>query len=348
MTPEVSIIIPVYNVENYIHQCIKSILSQKDVNFEIIAVDDGSPDNCPAILDNYASKDPRIHVIHQPNGGVSRARNKGLESAAGKWCYFVDSDDWLIKDGLAKALKFADQSDADVVFVDCKECYESGNKKRIRLFSQPFNTADPKTIEDIQASILCHKMSPYFSPGADNAYPAPWRKLVRTGLIRDNNIEFDPYVGGVYDDGLFTLEILEAARRVAYNADCLYNYRILATSIVHTNSKGRIEKFEKNCTRVEDFIKRNGKVQKFTDAEYARRIAYLSSMLATSFSAKGMMDRKEYLSIIGRSPWREAIKGVDPGLLENKHRYTYLCLKSKNTVGLKVYGRLKNFKKKRK
>ena len=287
-------------------------------------------------------------MIHQPNGGVSRARNKGLESAAGKWCYFVDSDDWLIKDGLAKALKFADESDADVVFVDCKECYESGNKKRIRLFSQPFNTADPKTIEDIQASILCHKMSPYFSPGADNAYPAPWSKLVRTGLIRDNNIEFDPYVGGVYDDGLFTLEILEAARRVAYNADCLYNYRILATSIVHTNSKGRIEKFEKNCTRVEDFIKRNGKVQKFTDAEYARRIAYLSSMLATSFSAKGMMDRKEYLSIIGRSPWREAIKGVDPGLLENKHRYTYLCLKSKNTVGLKVYGRLKNFKKKRK
>ena len=348
MTPEVSIIIPVYNVEKYIHQCMKSILAQKDVDFEIIAVDDGSPDNCPAILDEYAKKDPRIHVIHQENGGVSRARNKGLESAGGKWCYFVDSDDWLVKDGLSKALKFADESGADVVFVDCRECYASGNKKRIRLFSQPFNTADPQTIEDIQASILCHKMSPYFSPGADNAYPAPWSKLVRTALIRDNNIQFDPYVGGVYDDGLFTLEILEAAGRVAYNADCLYNYRILDTSIVHANSKGKIEKFEKNCARVDDFLGRYGKARKFTDAEYARRIAYLSSMLATSFSAKGMMDRKEYLSILGRSPWKEAIEGVDPGLLEGKHKFTYLCLKSKSTAGLKIYGRLKNFKKKRK
>ena len=347
MTPEVSIVIPVYNVEKYIHQCFKSILAQKDVGFEIIAVDDGSPDNCPAILDEYARRDKRIHVIHQENGGVSKARNEGLKSASGKWCYLVDSDDWLVKDQLFKAVAFANDSDADVVFVDCKERYDSGSSKRLRLFSQQFVTEDPETIEDIQASILCHKMSPYFSPGADSAYPAPWSKLIRTSLIRDNGIEFDPYVGGVYDDGLFTLEILEAAKKVAYSGICLYNYRILSTSMVHTNNKGKIEKFEKNCTRVSDFISRNQKGQKFIEAEYARRVAYLSSMLADSFGAKGMMSRKEFLEIARRSPWKEAIKCVNPRLLERKHQFTLACLKFHCTTGMRLYGCLKGIKSSR-
>lgn len=91
----VSIIVPVYNVEKYIHQCVDSIINQTYKNIEIILVDDGSPDNCGKICDEYAQKDNRVKVIHKENGGLSDARNYGIDVATGDWLMFVDSDDWL-------------------------------------------------------------------------------------------------------------------------------------------------------------------------------------------------------------------------------------------------------------
>ena len=92
--PVISIIVPVYNVEQYLRRCVDSILAQTFTDFECILIDDGSPDNCPAICDEYAERDNRIIVIHQKNAGVSAARNAGLDLARGEWIGFVDSDDW--------------------------------------------------------------------------------------------------------------------------------------------------------------------------------------------------------------------------------------------------------------
>ena len=91
----VSVIVPIYNVEKYLEKCIESIVNQTYKNLEIILVDDGSPDNCPAICDEWAQKDSRIKVIHKKNGGLSSARNAGLEVSNGEYISFVDSDDWL-------------------------------------------------------------------------------------------------------------------------------------------------------------------------------------------------------------------------------------------------------------
>ena len=97
--PEVSVIVPVYKVEKYIHRCVDSILGQTFTDFELILVDDGSPDSCPAICDEYATKDSRVHVIHQKNGGLSAARNAGIDwvfdNSASQWLTFIDSDDWV-------------------------------------------------------------------------------------------------------------------------------------------------------------------------------------------------------------------------------------------------------------
>ena len=97
--PTISVIVPVYKVEKYIHRCVDSILGQTFTDFELILVDDGSPDNCPAICDEYAAKDSRIHVIHQANGGLSAARNAGIDwafaNSDSEWLTFVDSDDWV-------------------------------------------------------------------------------------------------------------------------------------------------------------------------------------------------------------------------------------------------------------
>ena len=98
MEEKISVIIPVYNVEPYLRKCLDSVINQTYRNLEIIIVDDGSPDNCGAICDEYAARDDRVIVIHKKNGGVSAARNDGIRIASGKWITFVDPDDWCEPD----------------------------------------------------------------------------------------------------------------------------------------------------------------------------------------------------------------------------------------------------------
>ena len=113
-SPLISIIVPVYDVEPYLRKCIDSILIQSYRDLEIILVDDGSPDNCGAICDEYAEKDKRIKVIHKKNGGLSDARNAGLDIATGEYIGFVDSDDWVMPDMYEYLYKAVKEYDADM------------------------------------------------------------------------------------------------------------------------------------------------------------------------------------------------------------------------------------------
>lgn len=115
MSPVISIIVPVYKADKFLKRCVDSILAQTFTDFECILIDDGSPDSSPAICDEYAKKDPRVKVIHQKNGGVSAARNAGLDAALGEWIGFVDSDDWIEKDTYEVALNAAVEQNADIV-----------------------------------------------------------------------------------------------------------------------------------------------------------------------------------------------------------------------------------------
>ncbi|MDR2580371.1 MAG: glycosyltransferase [Fibromonadaceae bacterium] len=115
MHPLISVIVPVYNVERYIHKCVNSILAQTYTNLEIILVDDGSPDNCGKICDEYATNNPKIKVIHKENGGLSDARNAGLDIAKGELICFVDSDDWCEKDMLQIAFEAMENSKCDII-----------------------------------------------------------------------------------------------------------------------------------------------------------------------------------------------------------------------------------------
>ena len=114
----VSIIVPIYNIEGYIRECIDSILAQTYSDFELILVDDGSPDNCGRICDEYAEKDVRIKVIHKENGGLTSARNAGLSVAKGDWIMHVDGDDWIEPDMIESLIEAANATEADLVFGD--------------------------------------------------------------------------------------------------------------------------------------------------------------------------------------------------------------------------------------
>ena len=113
--PKVSVVIPVYKVEAYLKRCVDSVLAQTLQDLQIILVDDGSPDNCPRMCDDYARQDSRIRVIHKENGGLASARNAGMKIATGKWLFFLDSDDWLEPDGLESLCNVGEQHQVDFV-----------------------------------------------------------------------------------------------------------------------------------------------------------------------------------------------------------------------------------------
>ena len=124
--PLLSIIVPVYKVENYLPKCIDSILAQTFTDFELILVDDGSPDDCPALCDAAAEKDARVRVIHQKNGGLSAARNAGLDAARGAWIGFVDSDDYIAPEMYETLYKAVQSTGADLALCDYAEVDEAG------------------------------------------------------------------------------------------------------------------------------------------------------------------------------------------------------------------------------
>ena len=125
-TPLISVIVPVYNVEKYLRKCVDSIVNQTYKNLEIILVDDGSPDNCGKICDEFAEMDNRVMVIHKENGGLSSARNAGLDIATGEYITFVDSDDYIENDTYEKVVVAINKFDSDLIFFREKSVDESG------------------------------------------------------------------------------------------------------------------------------------------------------------------------------------------------------------------------------
>ena len=160
--PLISIIVPIYKVEKYLPACINSILAQTYENFELILVDDGSPDNCGKICDQYATIDNRVKVIHKPNGGVSSARNKGLEFSRGEFIAFIDADDYI-----------------DTTYIEHLIQYDS--------FDLVTNSEQNSTIEFIENDIQ-HYVDTY---GRSLYGTSPWGKIYNKNIITEHNLKFD-------------------------------------------------------------------------------------------------------------------------------------------------------------
>ena len=173
--PKISVIIPVYKVERYLDACVASVAGQTYADLEIILVDDGSPDNCPALCDVWAKKDARIKVIHRPNGGLSAARNSGLDIAAGEFIAFVDSDDKLEPQTLERALTAQQNTGADIVLFDYL-CTDENDR--------PLPEQNPagRQEETLTPPQFWQK---YFTSGdACTYYVVAWNKLYKGGLFR--------------------------------------------------------------------------------------------------------------------------------------------------------------------
>lgn len=205
----VSVIVPVYNVEKYLEKCICSLLSQTYSNLEIILVDDGSPDACPQICDSYASKDARIKVIHKKNGGLSDARNAGIEAASGDYIAFVDSDDYIAPQMIQTLLQYAIDKEADISVCNYYKVFENGEKLYQPKTVQEKVMTNLEAMEDIfTASNLCEVIT--------------WNKLYAAHLFKDTEIRFP--VGKIHEDNFTTYKLFYAAEKVVYVDIPLYYY----------------------------------------------------------------------------------------------------------------------------
>lgn len=211
--PKVSIIVPIYKVEEYLPQCIDSLINQTYQNLEIILVDDGSPDNSGLICDEYAEKDSRIKVIHKENGGVGSARNQGINCAVGEYIYFVDADDFIESDLIDNCIKVIHDKLPDIIIFGYNKVDKNGiNKKPI---VPPAYTVDNLSKEkESLAEIFC-----------SGTGLAVWDKLIKTKLIKENNILFDNKKRG--EDFAFIVKCLKHTNTLVSIPKAMYNYRIL-------------------------------------------------------------------------------------------------------------------------
>jgi len=214
MQDKISVIIPIYNVEKYLHRCVDSVLSQTYTNMEIILVNDGSPDNCPQICDDYALKDKRVQVIHQKNAGVSAARNAGLNLAQGEWVTFIDSDDWVDPYMYEKMLQAAIETKKTIVFCNFNFYFSETNQKK------HMQSELPEIIEKNQS--IAYALDPYYRFFCGGVCCVLFHRSL-FGNENGSSIRFDSSIH-VEEDVLVLTQTLNKADGVAYVFDALYYY----------------------------------------------------------------------------------------------------------------------------
>ena len=221
--PLLSIIVPVYNVEKYLPRCLDSILAQTFTNIEVIAVNDGSPDNCGKILDEYAQKDKRIKVIHKENGGVSSARNTGLDMATGTYIGFVDPDDYINADMYEYMYKKAVEGDYDIVQCGCAVVNEASKcVKKLACDKEKEYTKTDDMLCDFFECIIINSVC---------------NKIFKHDVIL--NVRFATELR-IAEDGMYVHECLLKSNQIAVTSRCCYNYYILNSSVTHSQVSEKV------------------------------------------------------------------------------------------------------------
>ncbi len=234
--PLISVIVPVYNVEPYLDRCLESIVNQTYRNLEIILVDDGSPDNCPAMCDAWAKKDSRIKVIHKENGGLSDARNAGMAIATGELMGFVDSDDWITSDFFLVLYLNMQKYQADISACDVHFSHGEVSQK------VPMNTVTVHNSEQAICDILHGR----------GFRAVAYNKLYRSEIIRGEKYP----VGKLHEDEFLTYRLLAKAERLTYVDKPMYCYFQRPGSIMNTNNIKRLDALDAHYERLE-FLKQN-------------------------------------------------------------------------------------------
>lgn len=289
MDPCISIIIPVYKVEEYLDHCVKSVTEQSFAAIEIILVDDGSPDNCPAMCDAWAERDSRVRVIHKTNGGLSDARNAGLAAARGKLIFFLDSDDWLAPETLEKLFAAMQHDRSDIAACTVKMVWDDGTPER-------FLTVQQNLLLDTEEAEKALMNETFLKQPV-------WYKLYRSDCIRE--IPFE--VGKQHEDVFWSYQAFANARLVSVIDYVGYYYRQRAGSIMGTSYS------LKRLDAIEAYQRRS----RFMEERFPALAGYSRASLVAACIYHGQMALK-YLPEAER---REAFRRLIPAVRESAVSY---------------------------
>lgn len=341
MNPLVSVVVPVYNSEEFLRQCLDSIADQTWKNLQILCVDDESSDNSWSILQEYAAKDPRFSVFRKTNEGVSKARNLALEHTSGEYIMFVDSDDWLDLDTVECAVQTAQEHTADVVMWSyIREMETEARKKYIFNGDMVFEAEDVKT--RLYRRMIGLYGEEVAQPENMDALCPAWIKLYRSDLIRNNNIQFyDIREIGTYEDGLFNLDVFSHARKAVFIERYFYHYRRNNTASVTSVYKSQLpQQWDRLFKLLEQHIEEN-------DLDYTFRKA-LSNRITLSMIGLGINEMesrdssgnkiKKIRNLLTKPHYRKALKELELTCLPIHWKVFFMFVKMHWAMG--VYGLL--------
>lgn len=325
----VSIIVPVYNVEKYLKQCIESLINQTYKNIEIILVEDGSKDSSPKICNRYAKKDTRVKVIHQKNSGVSEARNKGIDQSKGEWITFVDADDYIAPDFCQKMLAIALQTESQCVICAYNKIYSNNTVEILKNENLQLNREEfLEKIFDVQSGFgFCHM------------------KLWNARIIKENKIRFNKELK-VAEDALFCITMSDYINNIYFLNQALYNYRINSESTVRKFDENYTKKYLSAMIKTKDYIIKNKK----EEIRFYNYVAYHVLLIVINYcfhpenEKKGIQLLKEICEI---PEFKEAIEYSNYEGFSFTRKATLFTLKHKLYIITSIIAKIRQHQLKR-
>jgi glycosyltransferase involved in cell wall biosynthesis len=327
--PKVSVIIPIYNVEKYLRECLDSVVNQTLQDIEIICVNDGSTDNCGEILKEYAAKDNRILVVKKFNGGYGSACNAGLSKASGEYIAILEPDDYIAPEMYEKLYNLAVENDADIVKSPFYEKFDTYRYKKVKKINWRDNFAKHAQTFTI-----------YEHPEFLSFHPSVWSCIYRREFINKHNIRFVEAKGAGWTDNPFQVQTMCLAKRIFYTDEAFYYWRRLNIT-ASDDLKDYTVPF-KRSDEIHEWLAQNG----ITDENllaclYKRELSYILIMFGM-LPLKNLPDALELVSAM--------LNRMDTGIIKNNK---FITLKDKNRfTSLKIFPlvyflmRFKNFRRK--
>ncbi len=307
---KLSIIVPVYKVPPpYLRQCLDSLAAVKLQDIEIIMVDDGSPDCCGEICDEYSSSDRRFVAIHTENAGVSAARNRGIAESKGEWISFVDADDFVEPDAIENLIDTACETNSDILF------FTGYLNKGLKQQEGHFRYADKKAFERGERFELIQRVMTIYSHPVvkEEILPidAAWGKLYRGALLKKYNITFPEGIP-VSEDGLFLLYAIREAERVVYSDKCVYHYRFNEESAMNKYRPAADIEQSRYLEKLSEYVQSMDEID-LENTYYLRVLVSMRHCMEQKFfheknNNSHFENRREFIELIKCEPYKTALR----------------------------------------
>ena len=312
--PQVSIIVPVYNVENYIERCLNSLVNQTFKDIEIITINDGSTDKSLELINKYVKEDIRVSVIDLGDEGVSYCRNLGIEKANGKYIMFVDSDDWIDFNMVEVMYKKAEENNIDLVMCSYIREFKDHSKEKIFNLPEEIIYKEDKVKNELLRKLVGPVKEELSNPEMLDALGTVWGKLYRTDILKENKINFvDLKEIGSAEDTLFNIFTFNYLKKVMFLNKPMYHYWRDNPKSVTSQYNSKLKEQRKVFFKyISDFIKENNFEQVFEEA--------LNNRICTSVLGLGLIECSKNNKISGINKIKNIKKIINEEYIRNAYK----------------------------